>query len=605
MKKFFYKSILGNLALAFCLAAVFYIPEWIFQRTGNMPLSAFAPSLAWLSLSMGLFLFSGLFGAALFTVDLVCFATPKIQRILKILIVSGILTVTALLLANNFTNTIWAVSISAKSGAPWVNYYRAGLVIVFAYALIEISGLARKPLLARPRLWLTTSIVAVLSFAPAISYSVYSKFAPSGLPQKFTTSLKPEELPNILFLQGDGINAANMSIYGYERKTTPFLDSIKDRVNVWTNFYPSNCCTYGSIYALLTGISPLKHGIFYPPAQVPPEEASWSLPDILKSIGYTTYQDTVPYYADAAFMGLTTAFDITTETVDSTNPMKFSFLKIATPKILLLARPAARTLRRIQLSLVGAFRRKTASDGLDNVRIDENQTLHPDAEKRIRGEKFFKSSRGPWFAQIHFMGTHGPRFVPRQSLASAGLAPQINWQREFYDDAIRDWDSDVKSIIASIQAMPFGRKTYVYITSDHGSNSNSAKKVPLLTLVINKNDYIKPLFPQSPALCFDSLHTHYDIPLSVLGTLGIQERPLFLEGKMLGTCGHERIIVSARQVHALAIDDYARVQCKTCDGDLVNLYAIVEESDLPRIQRWRLPMAGREFEFLPTQDLQF
>ena len=251
MKQFFCKLVLGNLALAFCLAVAFYVPEWIFQRTGNMPLSAFAPSLAWLSLSMGLFLFSGLFGLALLLVDLAFFAVPKIQRFLKILMVTGVLTITALMLVNNFTNTIWAVSISAKSGAPWVNYYRAGIIITFAYVLLEINGLARKPLSTRPRICLATSIVAALSFLPAISYSVYSKFAPSSLPQKFTTSLKPEELPNILFLQGDGINAANMSIYGYERKTTPYLDSIKDRVNVWTNFYPSNCCTYGSTYALL------------------------------------------------------------------------------------------------------------------------------------------------------------------------------------------------------------------------------------------------------------------------------------------------------------------------------------------------------------------
>ena len=63
------------------------------------------------------------------------------------------------------------------------------------------------------------------------------------------------------------------------------------------------------------------------------------------------------------------------------------------------------------------------------------------------------------------MGTHGPRFVPRQPLASAGLAPQINWQEEFYDDSIRDWGLDVKSIIESIQSTHFNRNTYIFTTS--------------------------------------------------------------------------------------------------------------------------------------------
>ena len=32
--------------------------------------------------------------------------------------------------------------------------------------------------------------------------------------------------PNVLVLSTDGLDAANMSAYGYRRKTTPFIDSL-------------------------------------------------------------------------------------------------------------------------------------------------------------------------------------------------------------------------------------------------------------------------------------------------------------------------------------------------------------------------------------------
>ncbi|WP_045398606.1 sulfatase-like hydrolase/transferase [Vibrio campbellii] len=61
------------------------------------------------------------------------------------------------------------------------------------------------------------------------------------------------EAPKVLVIGiGESLRAGNMSLYGYERKTTPKLDAIKSQLTVVNQPYAAGSNTWGSIPAMLT-----------------------------------------------------------------------------------------------------------------------------------------------------------------------------------------------------------------------------------------------------------------------------------------------------------------------------------------------------------------
>ena len=55
------------------------------------------------------------------------------------------------------------------------------------------------------------------------------------LPGKLSTSVPAAELPICVFIIGESMTRNNMHVYGYERDTTPFLDSIKDELCIFSD----------------------------------------------------------------------------------------------------------------------------------------------------------------------------------------------------------------------------------------------------------------------------------------------------------------------------------------------------------------------------------
>jgi hypothetical protein len=46
-----------------------------------------------------------------------------------------------------------------------------------------------------------------------------------------------KDWPNILILSSDGVSAEHMSLYGYERPTTSFMDSVQDEFLIAENHF--------------------------------------------------------------------------------------------------------------------------------------------------------------------------------------------------------------------------------------------------------------------------------------------------------------------------------------------------------------------------------
>lgn len=65
--------------------------------------------------------------------------------------------------------------------------------------------------------------------------------------------------PNILIVLFDAWSASNISLYGYQRRTTPNLETLAQRAVVYHHHYAGSNCTSSGTASLLTGLYPWKH----------------------------------------------------------------------------------------------------------------------------------------------------------------------------------------------------------------------------------------------------------------------------------------------------------------------------------------------------------
>jgi arylsulfatase A-like enzyme len=92
--------------------------------------------------------------------------------------------------------------------------------------------------------------------------------------------------PNIILIVLDTVGAKHLSLYGYQRPTTPNLERIAAECSVYSRCFAPACWTVPSHASMFTGLYPSQHGAF---------ESRFLLRDnlphlvpILKAQGYTT-----------------------------------------------------------------------------------------------------------------------------------------------------------------------------------------------------------------------------------------------------------------------------------------------------------------------------
>lgn len=112
---------------------------------------------------------------------------------------------------------------------------------------------------------------------------------------------------NYLLLTLDTVRADHLSLYGYEKDTTPFLKSLKENSIVFENAYSPVPLTFPAHITMLSGKSPFETGIFLN-GQKLEEEESW-LPKFFKKKGYQTAAFVSSAILNSMF-GLSQGFDL-------------------------------------------------------------------------------------------------------------------------------------------------------------------------------------------------------------------------------------------------------------------------------------------------------
>jgi arylsulfatase A-like enzyme len=117
-----------------------------------------------------------------------------------------------------------------------------------------------------------------------------------------------EKPPNVLLIVLDTLRADRTSVYGYGRRTTPFLEDLASRGAMVTEMIASYPTTLPSHWAMFSGFNTPRHGSYRPGLEGWPS-GMVPLAERLRRAGYLTAAFTEGGYVQAAF-GLSQGFDL-------------------------------------------------------------------------------------------------------------------------------------------------------------------------------------------------------------------------------------------------------------------------------------------------------
>jgi uncharacterized membrane protein len=158
------------------------------------------------------------------------------------------------ILVDNFTYTLVDYGVISTDGWPRILYGVWFSLLVFV-AYLFFYRKAKAPVAATPRrgLMALAGILLLISTVDAVRALASNPRSPG---MATTAQTKLDRLPNILLISSDGIDSSNVSVYGYERDTTPFLRSKMEDALVFENAFTNAPSTRPSLASMFTGKLP-------------------------------------------------------------------------------------------------------------------------------------------------------------------------------------------------------------------------------------------------------------------------------------------------------------------------------------------------------------
>jgi arylsulfatase len=334
---------------------------------------------------------------------------------------------------------------------------------------------------------LAISAPRIVSGADVPTHEPSSPFVPSAV----------ESLPDIVLITLDAARGDRLSSAGYSRKTTPFIDRIARESLVFKNAFALAPYTLCSVPTMITGLSPLDHGVVYHEDVLSPDAVT--LAESLQSRGYLT----VAFSAtpnNSKSKGFAQGYDVFRE-IWKEKPGKVS--------------------RRAH------FAAKRVVEWLDT--IEDDRPLHlqvhlipphapydPPDRFDLFTDPFYD---GPCDGYNQTISTVDGREVP----ATPECIEHLN---NLYDGNLRTADDAARIVINALRQRPRWKDTVVLITSDHGEafwdhkmlghNSSVYKEMLHVPFVLRL-----PPTHRDHTIDTNRLVTLADIVPTLLGTAGI------------------------------------------------------------------------------------
>lgn len=476
-KPYWKRSIAQTILAAYC----YVFMEWLFQITkpsfmDDMQLWAKVKIL----LISGLFvtLLIMIFWFVLFLLQMtISKRFPLWHHLIFQISAASIWSCLFLILIDNFTYTVLRIGILSVGTLCRV-LYAVIFLTVFLYLLKRLSVSNRS--VAKDKTdkicKFTAGILVIISFVMAgfVYRSGSLENDPTGI------GMQASRRPNVILLSTDGLNASHMSVYGYERDTTPFITELAKNSLISRNHFTNSSATTGSITSVLTGKNPLTTHVLKPAQALMGLNMYQHLPWFMKVNGYQTISIGIPYYVDVNVINFKNAFDEVNQRNNTSEKLisNFSSSGYDSEMYFLVS-----IFERINDRLRQIFFIKSQQS--KNLKIPNFNQLTGSADDEQldylfqRMDTIFRMKQ-PLFVQIHLLGTHGEVFNPSDRVFSKDLSQNEEWMTDFYDDAILNFDHQTEKIVEYLKENGEFDNTLLVIYSDHGQHWTTTDKLPLI-----------------------------------------------------------------------------------------------------------------------------
>ena len=284
---------------------------------------------------------------------------------------------------------------------------------------------------------------------------------------------KSQRPPNVVVIVADALRARSMSLYGYRRKTTPFLDRLAERSTVYTRMYSNSTSTRTSLTSMLTGKHPFSHGRLtkFLPAYNSPE----NLLRILRKNGYTTAA--IASNSDATFYLLGLTHELVHGEYPNFRRLTLSWLR---DNGVYPTSPGSRMYDELtQFLPVLGFPKKALGYGP----ADDTLNL---------ASRVLAKLPEPFFLYVHVHEPHNPYEAPspfrnkytkldygevNKKISSdyyaryePELQPFVDAHRDHYDEAIEFFDFELSKFIGRLNGNSRWSDSLIIVTGDHGES---------------------------------------------------------------------------------------------------------------------------------------
>jgi len=298
-----------------------------------------------------------------------------------------------------------------------------------------------------------------------------------------------EQNPNVLLVVLDTVRARNTSLHGYQRETTPFLQSFADEVTTYTQVRAPGTGSVPSHASIFTGLHVAEHRMRDIDQQLRAGSTIW---DDLAADGYDTGVFSYNSYLTQAPIGFADSF----ETVESGTDQRLPHPDALDPATLESDGPSR---------YVEFLRRALAARPLQSLHNGltmwtKGVSWLPaslQATEEVNGSVFtdlffdwLDDRDSPWAACLNYMDAHVPylpepehnRWADAEAVELmrdldehvwefvAGKRPWSQRQdlEDLYDGCIRQVDAEVERVVGGLRERGLLEDTLVVVTADHG-----------------------------------------------------------------------------------------------------------------------------------------
>jgi arylsulfatase A-like enzyme len=410
-----------------------------------------------------------------------------------------------------------------------------------------------------PLVWMF--VLLILLSVPLVAYNSWWKGPDHVASQEITEAEGADgNKPNILLVTFDALAARNMSVYGYERETTPFITEWAKSASLFTKVKAESHITTPTTASLMTGKRLWTHQTYHIVGSSKPVKSEVeNVPLMLKRNGYYNMAFVVNPLASVKKLGISGSFDVAPiETGFSRQATLFASIDV------ILYRLFGNRIRLYDWILQRDF---ILFKVLNKISRNLSKTAAP-PDKAFNNFLTVLDDKPPtpFFAWIHLMPPHDPYLAPEPFIGlfdsslqyrtdksqeeafkkaerahfqhdrfPPELLPSIDVLRARYDEFILYSDKQFETFIARLEEMDVLSNTVIILSSDHGESfehnytkhsfNNMYEQVTHIPLIIKEPD-------QGEGRVIDSLAEQIDISSTIFDLADIP-LPSWIEGRSL------------------------------------------------------------------------